>query len=122
MTAPDANALIAGAELAYVADYFSFIGADAQGHVAFAVDTNRGRDGADFRAEHLYAVLHDERRGWVDVRGNGCFPNPEGQLLTMVRSRCYGCSMRRRKRAVSTMAAMVTRASRVMEPGAFGVA
>ena len=36
------------ATLLYVSDYVSFVGSDAQGHVAFALDTNRGRDGATY--------------------------------------------------------------------------
>lgn len=65
--------------LAYYSDYFSFVGEDARGKVAFALDTNRGQDGDAFQAEH-FLVLHDERRGWIDVRGNGSYPNPNGVL------------------------------------------
>ena len=32
-------------------------------------DNNRGRDGHAYQAEHFYAVLHDERHGWVHVSG-----------------------------------------------------
>src|SRR3989454_1248443 len=46
--------------LIYVSDYFSFVGADQEGRVAFALDNNRGRDGEAFQAEH-FVVLHDER-------------------------------------------------------------
>lgn len=65
--------------LAYYSDYFSFVGEDPRGKVAFALDTNRGQDGAAFQAEH-FLVLHDERRGWIDVRGNGSYLNPNGVL------------------------------------------
>ncbi len=77
-------ALAARAEepLAYYSDYYSFVGADARGRVAFALDTNRGQDGRAFQAEH-FVVLHDERRGWIDVRGNGAYPNPNGALDTI---------------------------------------
>ena len=58
-----AQQLLSGQPLAYASDYFSFVGADVSGRVAFAVDTNRGRDGTVYQAEHLYAVLYDERSG-----------------------------------------------------------
>src|SRR3989441_341557 len=56
--------------LIYVSDYFSFVGADQEGRVAFALDNNRGRDVEAFQAEH-FVVLHDERKGWIDVLGSG---------------------------------------------------
>ncbi len=80
---PDPQALVAGAELAYASDYLSFVGADAAGRVAFAIDTNRGRDGEPFQADHLFIVLHDERRGWVRLAGAGRYPNPYGMLLSI---------------------------------------
>jgi len=58
-----AAALLEGTRLAYTSDYVSFSGADEHGRVAFAIDTNRGRDGGESQAEHLYAVLHDEHAG-----------------------------------------------------------
>lgn len=66
-------------DLIYVSDYFSFIGQDSQGHVAFALDNNRGRDGAAYQAEH-FLVLHDERQGWVKLDGNGFFDNTKQEL------------------------------------------
>lgn len=65
--------------LIYVSDYFSFVGSDGQGHVAFALDNNRGRDGETFQAEH-FIVLHDERQGWVTVAGNGFYDNSAHEL------------------------------------------
>jgi hypothetical protein len=41
--AVDLPAIVASSDLVYVSDYFSFAGADAAGHVAFALDSNRGR-------------------------------------------------------------------------------
>lgn len=79
----EAGARLDGARVAYASDYLSFTGQDEQGRVAFAIDTNRGRDGDAFQAEHLYAVLHDEHRGWVDVAGTGRYPNPLGALLEL---------------------------------------
>ena len=55
--------------LAYYSDYFSFVGLDDRGRVAFALDTNRGQDGAEFQAEH-FVVLHDETDGWQKLGGN----------------------------------------------------
>ncbi|MET0515095.1 MAG: hypothetical protein ABW047_07195 [Nitrospiraceae bacterium] len=65
--------------LIYVSDYFSFIGSDSQGRVAFALDASRGRDGSKYQAEH-FVVLHDERQGWVAVDGIGPYPNPTREL------------------------------------------
>lgn len=79
----EAQARLEGTDLAYASDYLSFTGQDEHGRVAFAIDTNRGRDGGQFQAEHLYAVLHDEHGGWVDVRGTGRYPNPDGRLLDL---------------------------------------
>ena len=68
--------------LIYVSDYFSFLGADDKGHVAFALDNNRGRDGDAYQAEH-FLVLHDERQGWVKLAGNGFFSNAKRELRTI---------------------------------------
>ncbi len=68
------------ARLAYASDYFSFVGEDQQGHVAFALDNNRGRDGEQFQAEH-FLVLHEEGKGWIEVVGNGAYDNLERALL-----------------------------------------
>ncbi|MGH7206801.1 MAG: hypothetical protein ACREI2_11400 [Nitrospiraceae bacterium] len=65
--------------LIYVSDYFSFVGTDSQGRVAFALDNNRGRDGEKYQAEH-FVVLHDERKGWVDLLGNGRYENTKKEL------------------------------------------
>src|SRR5438445_10535120 len=65
--------------LMYVSDYFSFVGADQHGRVAFALDNNRGRDGEASQAEH-FVVLHDERDGWMDVAGNGPYDNLKKEL------------------------------------------
>src|SRR5437660_12514124 len=65
--------------LMYVSDYFSFVGADQHGRVAFALDNNRGRDGEAFQAEH-FVVLHDEHNGWMDVAGNGAYDNLTKEL------------------------------------------
>ncbi len=66
-------------KLAYYSDYFSFIGGDEQGMVAFALDNNRGRDGDSWQAEH-FVVLHDEKAGWQNVSGDGPYYNVTRQL------------------------------------------
>ena len=65
--------------LLYVSDYFSFVGQDSNGHVAFALDNNRGRDGEFYQAEH-FLVLHDERLGWMTLAGNGPYENGSNEL------------------------------------------
>ena len=71
---------IASTELSYYSDYFSFVGRDEEGLVAFALDTNRGRDGDDYQAEH-FVVLHAEHEGWVELKGNGAYPNETKTLV-----------------------------------------
>ncbi len=66
-------------DLAYYSDYFSFVGKDDQGYVAFAIDNNRGKDGDTYQAEH-FLVLHDEQEGWVEVLGNGRYENRNKEL------------------------------------------
>ncbi len=83
MSAQDAGSLISASDLVTVSDYFSFVGADSQGHVAFAIDNNRGRDGRAYQAEHFYAVLHDEHHGWMNVSGIGRYENTNHELLTI---------------------------------------
>jgi hypothetical protein len=80
---PDAVAEdILASTLVYVSDYFSFVGEDGKGHVAFALDNNRGRDGDAYQAEH-FLVMHDERQGWVKLAGNGFFQNTKRELGTI---------------------------------------
>lgn len=66
-------------DLVYVSDYFSFVGEDERGHVAFALDNNRGRDGEAYQAEH-FVVLHDERKGWRPAAGGGPYENVKKEL------------------------------------------
>jgi hypothetical protein len=68
--------------LAYVSDYFSFVGQDEHGRVCFALDNNRGRDGADYQSEHSLS-LFDEELGWVALVGQGDLPNPTHALDTL---------------------------------------
>ncbi|UCD78892.1 MAG: hypothetical protein JSW26_26405 [Desulfobacterales bacterium] len=66
-------------KLAYYSDYFSFIGRDANGFVAFALDNNRGVDGSEYQAEH-FGVLYDEKSGWVKLLGIGGYENVHRKL------------------------------------------
>jgi hypothetical protein len=66
-------------KLSYYSDYVSFIGRDKQGIVAFALDTNRGRDQETWQADH-FVVLYDEQNGWRPIRGSGAYPNDTRQL------------------------------------------
>ena len=73
---------IATTTLIYVSEYFSFVGEDSRGHVAFALDNNRGRDGETWQAEH-FVVLHDEQEGWMEIIGNGVYENLNKELLSI---------------------------------------
>ena len=77
-----------GFELEYYSDYFSFVGKDDQGWVAFALDNNRGREGLTFQAEH-FLVLHEEKQHWVPVQGNGAYLNEQNELLTIPNSPAF---------------------------------
>ncbi len=83
MSTQNASTLVSASDLVTVSDYFSFVGADSQGHVAFAIDNNRGRDGNAYQSEHFYAVLHDEHHGWMHVSGIGRYENTNHALLTI---------------------------------------
>jgi hypothetical protein len=72
-------------KLCYYSDYFSFIGSDQAGRVAFALDNNRGRDGDSWQAEH-FAVLHDEKTGWQAVAGSGPYYNVTRETETIPNS------------------------------------
>jgi hypothetical protein len=68
-----------------VSDYFSFVGQDSQGYVAFALDNSRGRDGDAYQAEHVL-VFHDEKVGWVELKGTGRYDNNGKELKTIPNS------------------------------------
>lgn len=74
--------------LVYVSDYFSFVGKDQRGWVAFALDNNRGQDGETWQAEH-FVVLYDQQRGWVQMVGGGKYPNPSRALATIPDSTAF---------------------------------
>lgn len=66
-------------KLSYYSDYFSFVGWDENGAVAFALDNNRGQDGNSWQAEH-FVVLFDEQSGWQAPQGNGAYDNLDRKL------------------------------------------
>ncbi|OQW34068.1 MAG: hypothetical protein A4E19_18830 [Nitrospira sp. SG-bin1] len=68
--------------LIYVSDYFSFVGHDGQGKVAFALDNSRGRDGDAYQAQH-FLVLYDEKTGWARLDGNSRYENTGKELKTI---------------------------------------
>jgi hypothetical protein len=72
----------------YGSDFVSFVGRDEKGRVAFALDTNRGRDREKFQAEH-FGVLYAEGTGWVALEGNGEFANPDAKLRELASSKHY---------------------------------
>jgi hypothetical protein len=89
---PRYRTLVAGAPLAYVSDYVSFVGADSAGRVCFAIDTNRGYDedpprarkpAEPLQAETAFAVLHDELTGWVPQLGARRYPHPGPEVSTL---------------------------------------
>lgn len=69
----------AAEKLSYYSDYFSFVGRDSTGYVAFALDNNRGVDGSDYQAEH-FGVLYDQKAGWIKLIGTGKYDNTHGDL------------------------------------------
>lgn len=73
---------IPASSLIYISDYFSFVGQDGQGKVAFALDNSRGRDGEAYQAQH-FLVLHDEKTGWVRLDGNNRYENSGKELKTI---------------------------------------
>ena len=81
MTIQEKAALINESEHVMTSDYFSFIGADSQGHIAFAIDNNRYRNRDSYRAEHTYVVLHDQQQGWQPVSGRGHYENSNRDLI-----------------------------------------
>ena len=70
---PQADPLTASPPIC-VSDSVSFVGANSQRREAFALDTNRGGDGAASQAEHL-VLLHNERAGSVAPVGGGAYLN-----------------------------------------------
>ncbi len=70
----------------YVSDFFAFVGQDAAGRVAFALDNNRGQDGDRWQTEHLVILLHDEQNGWQKLEGAGLYDNTQKTLFTLANS------------------------------------
>ncbi len=79
---------LAELKLAYYSDYFSFVGEDEIGKVAFAIDNNRGQDQETWQADH-FVVMHDEKQGWLSPKGNGLYPNPEAKMADIPSSEFF---------------------------------
>lgn len=75
-------------KLSYYSDYYSFIGWDEKGMVAFAIDNNRGQDGDTWQADH-FVVMYDELQGWLEVEGNGFYDNVNRELHNIPDSRFF---------------------------------
>jgi hypothetical protein len=66
----------------YHSDYFSFVGADAQGAVYLAHDNNRGQTGDRFFADH-WIMMYAQGQGVVPIVGSAHYPNP-GKILETI--------------------------------------
>jgi len=74
--------LVKDGDVVYVSDYFSFASVDGGRPIAFALDTNRGRAGEAYQAEH-FVTLYDGAQGWVDIPGYADYPNDREALLDL---------------------------------------
>lgn len=84
----DIAAALAGDEPLFVSDYFSFVGADDKGHVAFAIDNDRARRGKKFTAD-AHVFLHAEGEGWIKVAGAGDYENRKKELIPIPDSEVF---------------------------------
>jgi len=78
----DIAAALSGDESLFVSDYFSFVGADEKGRVAFAIDNDRTRRGKKFTAD-AHVVLHADGAKWVTVSGAGDYENKKNELVVI---------------------------------------
>lgn len=65
--------------ISYYSDYFSFVGRDNKGLVAFAIDNNRGRYGDTYQADHFIEYF-DETDGYRRIKGDGRYQNTSRQV------------------------------------------
>lgn len=79
---------IAAHDVLYVSDRFFFVGQDGRGRVVLSLQSGRGRDGSQWQAKHL-GVVHEEERGWIELKGSGTFTNTRRELLTIPDSEAY---------------------------------
>lgn len=85
---PAAEPDLAAQDVVYVSDRFFFIGEDGQGRVVLSLQSGRGRDGNQWQAD-LVAVIHEEERGWIELKGSGSYTNKKKQLLTIPDSEAF---------------------------------
>ena len=71
---------IAEAEVAMFSDYYSFVGRDERGWVAFAIDNNRQRAVDYYEADHA-TFMYDGETGFVDIAGYGKYDTADHTLL-----------------------------------------
>ncbi len=67
-------------DVIYVSDRFFFVGQDERGRVVLSLQSGRGRDGNVWQGEHA-VVIHEEERGWIELKGSGSFKNKQKDLL-----------------------------------------
>jgi hypothetical protein len=87
-TLPWVSRASADGPLQYYSDYLSFVGSDDGGSVYFALDTNRGRDGDDYVADHFVAAFVDGK-GFLELHGHGRFDNTEKRMRQIPSSYYY---------------------------------
>ncbi len=85
---PFARPALANSTLQYYSDYVSFVGHDDEGSVYFALDTNRGRDGDEYQADHFVAAYADGE-GFLELHGHGRFENRARRLEEVPSSYYY---------------------------------
>ena len=71
---------IAEAEVAMFSDYYSFVGLDQRGWIAFAIDNNRQRAVGRYEADHA-TFMYDGESGFVDIAGYGKYETEDQALL-----------------------------------------
>ena len=71
---------IAEADVAMFSDYYSFVGLDQRGWLAFAIDNNRQRAVGRYEADHA-TFMYDGESGFVDIAGYGEYETEDQALL-----------------------------------------
>lgn len=64
---------------------FLFVGRDIQGFVSFAIENKRIKNGEQYFIDS-FIVLHDEKRGWIELEGNGRSENKNKVLKNLTDS------------------------------------
>jgi hypothetical protein len=69
-------------------DYFSFVGRDERGVVAFAIDNNRSRSAQKYEAEH-FLVFYDSDQGYIEIPGYSGYENQHRELVEIPDSKFF---------------------------------